>query len=468
LNMQQRILPGHLRCRPFRYGAKLVRTASALLALTAPLMAQEVLSLRQAVDLALRSNPLVAAADAGEKEAGALVQQARSRYMPRVQFSESLQRSNNPVFVFTSLLTQHQFSERNFAIGPLNRPEALTNYQSRLMVEQVLFDARQTSRGVEGARFTRQVAKEDIRRSQSDVVLHVLRTYFGVALAEKNVDVARQSLESARADLERAQSIYQSGRSTHADVLALRVHYAAMREQQIRASNDLAVARAALNDALGVSLDRAFELTTPLASEAAASEASLEEYRRLAVANRPELKQAELTQRLAHTQQQIAGSAYWPEVVFQGMLEGDRQNVSNKGGAYWFTAVTLRWSLWNGGETKARLQQARFAETRAEALHRRSDSAIHLEVRKAYLDLQAAALRVEVASAASAEAEEAHRIIQNRHEAGLTTVTELLRNETALSAARTRYLSAVYDHRIAAATLDHAAGILVADSASAN
>ena len=161
--------------------------------LAAPLAAQEALTLRQAVDLALRSNPLVAAADAGEKEAEARIHQARSGYLPRLQFSESLQRGNNPVFVFSSLLTQHQFSQGNFALGPLNRPDAMSNYQSRLTVEQVLFDSRQTSRGVEVARFTRQIASEDTRRSHSDVILSVLRTYFGVQLAEKNLEVARQS-----------------------------------------------------------------------------------------------------------------------------------------------------------------------------------------------------------------------------------------------------------------------------------
>lgn len=439
-----------------------------MFALTAALVAQEDLSLRQAVDLALRSNPLVAAADAGEKEAEARVYQARSRYMPHAQFLESLQRSNNPVFVFTSLLTQHQFTEGHFALGPLNRPDALNNYQSRLTVEQVLFDARQTSRGIEAARFTRQLASEDTRRSQSDVVLHVLQTYFGVALAEKNLEVAHHSVESAQADLARAESIYQYGRSTHADVLALRVHLAAMREEQIRASNDVGVARAALNDALGVSLDRTFELTTPLVSSATTPEGSLEEYRRLAAEKRPELRQAALAEHLAHTQQQIAGSAYWPEVVFQGMLEADRQNFYNKGGAYWFTAVSLRWNLWNGGETKARVEQARFAEARAAALRRRSDSTVNLEIRKAYLYLKAAAQRVETASAASAEAEEAHRIIQNRHQSGLTTVTELLRSETALAAARTRHLVAVYDHRVAAAALEYAAGTLTADSEVVN
>jgi len=440
-----------------------------MLALAATtLLAQETLTLRQAFDLALRSNPLLAAADAGEKEAEARIHQARSGYLPRLQFSESVQRGNNPVFVFSSLLTQHQFSDANFAIGSLNRPDAMNNYQSQLTVEQVVFDAQQTSRSVEAASFTRQIVGEDTRRSRSDIILSVLRAYFGVALAEKNLDVARQSVDSARADLERADLIYQSGRSTQADVLALRVHRAAMQEQQIRASNDLAVARAALNDALGVNLDRTFDLTTPLESGAGAPEGTLEEYRRLAAADRPEMRQAELVQRLARTQQQIAGAAYWPQVAFQGMVEADRQNYFNKGAANWFTAVTLRWNLWNGGETKARVEQARVAESRADALRKHADSAIYLEVRKAYLDLSAAAQRVEVASAAAAEAEEAHRIIQNRHQAGLITVTELLRSEVALATARTRRLAAVYDHRVAAAALEHAAGTLAADSALLN
>ncbi len=451
---------------------RIERFATAFLTILAlaapPLLAQDTLTLRQAVDLALHSNPLVAAADAGEKEAEARIRQARAGYLPRLQFSDSVQRGNNPVFVFSSLLTQHQFSEANLAIGPLNRPDAMNNYQSQLTVEQVLFDARQTSRTVEAAHFTRQMAGEDTRRSHSDVILNVLRAYFGVTLAEKNLGVARQSVDSARADLERADSIYRSGRSTQADVLALRVHFAAMQEQQIRASNDLAVARAGLNDALGVSLDRVFELTTPLESSVGVGEGTLEEYGRLAAEDRPEMRQADLAQRLARTQQQIARAAWWPQVAFQGIVEADTQNFFGRGGANWYTAVTLRWNLWNGGETKARVEQARFAESRADALRKRADSAVHLEVRKAYLDLRAAAQRVEVASAAAAEAEEAHRIIQNRHQAGLITVTELLRSEVALAAARTRRLAAVYDHRIAGAALEHAAGTLAADSALVN
>jgi len=188
----------------------------------------------------------------------------------------------------------------------------------------------------------------------------------------------------------------------------------------------------------------------------------------MATQQRPELLQADIAQQLAGTQEQFARSAYWPQVAFQGIVEADRQRFYNRGGSNWFTAVTLRWTVWNGGETKARVEQARFAKERAEALRKRADSAVELEVRKAYLDLAASAQRLEVATAAVIEAEEAHRIIQNRHAAGLTTVTELLRSGTALSTARTRKLAAVYDLRVAAAALEHAAGNLTADSAVVN
>jgi len=456
----------------FPLSIKTFRTRATFLTILAlagsPLLAQQALTLRQAVDLALHSNPLVAASGAGEKEAEARIRQAHSGYLPRLQFSESLQHGNNPVFVFSSLLTQRQFSDGNFAIGALNRPDAMSNYQSQLTVEQVVFDGRQTGRSVEAARFSRQMAGEETRRSHSDITLNVLRAYFGVILAEKKLEVARQSVDSARADLKRAESIYQSGRSTQADMLALRVHLAAMQEQQIRASNEVAVGRAALNDELGVSLDGTFDLMTPLDASVAVPEGTLEEYCRLAIENRPETRQAKVAQRLAGTQQQIAGAAYWPQVAFQATLAADTQNFLSKGGANWLTAVTLRWNLWNGGETKARVEQARFAESRAEALRKSADSAVHLEVLKAYLALRAAAQRVEVATAAVVEAEEAHRIIQNRHQAGLITVTELLRSETALAAARTQRLAAAYDHRIAAAALEHATGTLAADSVVIN
>src|SRR5690349_3760826 len=115
-------MPSPRRIATFGNPARFL-TVFALVA--SPLLAQEALTLRQAVDLALHSNPLIAASDAGEKEAEARIREAHAGYLPRLQFSENLQRGNSPVFVFGSLLTQHQFTDANFAIGSLNRPDAM-------------------------------------------------------------------------------------------------------------------------------------------------------------------------------------------------------------------------------------------------------------------------------------------------------------------------------------------------------
>ena len=84
---------------------------------------------------------------------------------------------------------------------------------------------------------------------------------------------------------------------------------------------------------------------------------------------------------------------------------------------------------------------------RAEADEQRTDSAIRLEVRRAYADLRAAAAAHRSGQAAVAEAEESLRITQNRYEAGMSNVTDLLRNETAVLESRTRYLAAIHDQR---------------------
>src|SRR5947207_15149654 len=108
------------------------------LGLLAPLYGQDPLSLRDAVRVALSHNKSIEAAGAARQAAGARIQQAKSGWLPRISYSESLTRSDNPVFVFSSLLTQHQFTEQNFSMGAVNRPNALNNYQSQVNLDQII------------------------------------------------------------------------------------------------------------------------------------------------------------------------------------------------------------------------------------------------------------------------------------------------------------------------------------------
>ncbi len=437
--------------------------ALAFVLIAAPVWGQSALTLEDAVKQALKQHPAIEAGDAEVKAAATRIEQAHSGYLPKLNYTESWQRSNNPVFVFSSLLTQHQFTESNFVVGPLNRPEAMNNFQSRVSVEQPIYDAGMTRKAKRAAELGRDVATEQSRRTSMDVIAGVARAYYGAVLAADALKVAEQAQKSAEADLARAETIRSAGMATDADVLSIRVHLAAVREQVIRRSNDLELARAALNDALGAPLNQRYDLTTPLKA-VPMSVVPLDEYAKRGLIERPELRQARLAAQIGETQASLARSAYLPMVVFQAAFEADRQRFVDRGGANWISAVGMRWNLFNGGQDKARVEEARQQTRAAQAMARRGESAVKLQVESAYLEWKTAQERIELARATVAAAEESLRITQNRYANGLATVTDLLRTETALLETRTRHLAAVHDQRVAATMLELAAGTLTAAS----
>jgi outer membrane protein TolC len=422
------------------------------------------MSLNDAVGLALDKNKSIEASGAAKKAADSRVSEARSGRLPKVNYSESWARSDNPVFVFSSLLTQNQFGEQNFQVGTLNHPDFLNNFQSQLTADQVLYDAGQTKHAVRSAELTKDIASEEEKRTQMQVIAGVVRAYYDSLLSADQLNAASQAVRSAEADLERAQTIRSAGMSTDVDTLSIRVHLAGVREQQIRREADVDVARAALNDAIGLSLDTPHTLTSPLAPLASPG-GSLADRETGAIAQRPEARQAKLATSLADTQAASARSSLLPQVTLHGAFEADRQRFVTRGGDNWLVSIGLRWNLFNGFSDKARIEESKFAQQRSSAEEARTDSAIRLQVHRAYADLHAATQRIEVAQASVAEAEESLRITQNRYEAGISNVTDLLRTETTVLDARTRHLAAVRDQRIAAAMLELAAGTLTPDSA---
>lgn len=437
--------------------------STLLLAFGLPLFAQESLSLKEAVRTALANHPALEAARARVAASGTQELQARSAWLPKLNYQESVLRSNNPVFVFGGLLTQRRFTEANFAISSLNRPDFLNNFQSQLIVDQTVYDAGKIREATRQARLGHQLSAEQERQASMNLIALVARNYHAVVLAVESLKVAEAAVKSAEADLTRARNLRDAGLTTDADVLSIQVHLAAAREREIERRWAVDTAWAALNQSLGLPLDRRFQLTTPLAA-LALPPAPIQDRENAAVAGRPEVRQARLSAELADSRLQAARGSYWPQVGVQGLLETDRGRPFSQAGANWFFGVTLRWNLFNGYADRERIHEASHQLVAARAQQRESDSSVRLEVRQANAALQAAQERIQVAEAAVAQAEESARITRNRYEAGLATVTDLLRTETALLDASTRRLAAIFDQRVAATMLELASGALTGDS----
>src|SRR5687767_3536818 len=141
---------------------------------------QEPLTLADAMRRARTETPAARALAAASDAALARVRQARAGYLPRIDVSETVQRGNQPVFVFGSLLSQQRFAAANFAIDALNRPAPVTNVRTGVAVDQPVFDAGLTRLAVESAEIGRDLVAANRLGAQQDLALGAAQAFVRV------------------------------------------------------------------------------------------------------------------------------------------------------------------------------------------------------------------------------------------------------------------------------------------------
>jgi outer membrane protein TolC len=421
------------------------------------------LTLPEAVATALQNHPTIQAADAYAEAVQHGITVAKAGRYPRLDFAEGFTRGNNPVYVFGSLLTQRQFTAANFALGFLNTPPPLNNFRTQVTAAMPLYDAGETSRKVRDARLEAASAAKAGQRTRQEVIFHVVQAYLNSLLAHESVMVAEAAVEMAKADLARAQSRFDQGLAVRSDLLSAQVQLAQAEEDLLRARQAVAVFQAALNVAMGIAEDAPTVVRGEL-TEVAFDAGTLAERQQRALAARPDLQQLEFARERSRIGVWTARAEFLPQVNLFGSWEEDNQRFLARGGNNWAVGATLTFNLFDGGANWARLRESRARERQAEALRAHLASAVRLQVRESFLNLTTARDRVNVSRTAAAQAEESLRIIQNRYEAGLATITDLLRAETARTAAQKNFLNAIFDYRLGFAALELASGELAADS----
>lgn len=434
-----------------------IPTLLVLLALGIPVSAsaQARLGLADAVARARAQNLDARSAAAGEREAEQRVVQARAGYLPRVDFSETWQRGNQPVFVFSSLLAQRDFTAANFAIDALNHPDPIGNFRAAFTVEQSLFNPA-TRSGVRAARIGRETAAISRTLVEQNLAVAVTDAYGNVLVAAASKLAAAAAVEAARADREIAGNRRDAGMVTDADVLQVDVHLARMREQQIRADADEAIARARLNQLIGEPLDAVFVLdAAPDASALAARDVPALEAE--ALKNRADVKLASLQEQLAGAARDAAKAAFLPQVAAQAGWETNGGQWNSRASS-WVVGAVARVNLFQGFADRARLAEAREQIARRALEREKAETTARLDVRIALARLDAARASEAAGRAAAEQARESRRIIRDRYEGGLADIASLLRAAEAAQQAETRQIAAQVDVVLAAAALDRALG----------
>lgn len=422
-----------------------------------PMEKSDGFTLQTAVDLALQNNPRLKAVLSNREMMDAQVQEARSGWWPLLQFSETFTRSNNPVFVFGSLLEQSRFGPENFAVDSLNNPDPLNNFRTAINLRWSIFDQMQSSARVTQARLGQEQADNQKEIVKQQVRFDVIRAYFGVLLAQHRRDVSEEAVKMGEAERKRIADLFQSGVVVQSDLLSAEVQLAEFLQQQVQASGDLVTAHAFLNTVLGTPIQTIQRVAGQLTDKQFYLDET-DQLIRQALQSRPDYARAASAVRSSEEGIRGAKGNYLPRVdVFSSYGMSGKDLTS--GSSDYAIGAGLTYNLFDFSRS-AQLDKARAAHSTAAAEQEHLANQIRLDVIQAYQDYVSARERLKVAVRIVTQAREALRIVRDRYKEGLTTITEVLRAQTAYLRTRLNLISSRYDHYIGYARVLRATGKL--------
>ncbi len=415
-----------------------------------------------AVRIALENHPMLRAASEGVRAAEADRKLANSGYLPRIEISEDWMRSNNPVFAFSSKLLQGIFSPADFDINALNDPDPITNSTTRVSVYQSIWNAGRTGHQKRAATSGIAAAEQDEQQTRDQVVFGAVKAFWDLVLAEEMLRVARDAEKAAEANRSLATELVEAGLAVPSDRMSAEVRKAEVEVMRIRAEFGVEVAHAALLRALGLEDDRRFE-AVPGETGPAIGDDTLEQRLEQAYTQRPDLRALEQRVDQAQAGIKLARSGYYPEIGALGRYEWNGEQLFGSDGDNWTVGLSVKFTVFDGSDTKAQAQRARAGLARLEARNDALRQGVRLEVQAAWAERESARRRLEVAAAALDRAGEALRIVRERYGEGLAMIVELLGAEAAFTQAQANHAAAVSELWLAQASLDLASG---ADSLS--
>ena len=413
------------------------------------------LTLQQAVAEAFEHNPQIRIVNAQGRQAASAQNEVRSMWLPHVDVTETVISTNNPVYVFGSLLEQGRFGPANFDTRFLNSPSVLRNFRMGVNVRYTVFDqfrrldaTRQASNAVEQSDAATDEAHQAVR-------VDVMAKFYGVLVAQARHDVALDAVKTAESDAAAMREKFKQGLLVESDALAAEVQVASFRQQEIEAAGALVIARSALNASIG----RAIDADTTVEGELPSGVAALPDVHPAEAARkRGEVRAAGLASENARLQLQTARGSMLPRVDTFATWGASGPTFGSRNGDRTIGAV-LSFDVFDGGKW-SRVGQAAAGAEQAHAAYDAAVTKVEMEIVGATEHVRSASQRIVVADAAVKQASAAARIVRDRYEQGLTTITEHLRAQTALVGAQLNLLSARYDYVVSSADLARATGDL--------
>ena len=331
------------------------------------------------------------------------------------------------------------------------RPIAVASFTVTQPITQIL----RTRLSVAEQRLSEDLSRQTYAEQDHQLVSNVRRAYYSLLQSQSQAESQRATIR-ALAELGRLTERRLLERAAlKADHLRIKAEEAKATYQLLVVEDALSDRKEALNRLLGRDLLVAFSVE-PVAS-ALPAEMDLQAARRLALAQRPEIKIASIKTRQAKLETRIEKTRYLPDLAIQAnyLTPAGINFLPKNIGA---VGALLTWEPWDWSQKRHNIGQRIIAERQAALTEEDARDQVLLDVDSQFRRLREARAQLAVASSGRDAEEERLRNHTEAYSQRVILLTALLQQQASLATAEDGYRQALFAFWTARADFERALG----------
>jgi outer membrane protein len=407
-------------------GAAVFLMAAVVVAVQAvsPAAAQQplrVVTLDEAIEQALGSDPAAVAAAGAEVSSRAVLRQAWGSYLPTITLNSSYGNSSNQRF--------------DQATGRL----VSESYTAQVTAGYDLFTGGRRLLQQRAARAEVTASTAEYRAQRFQTILNTERMFYAAAAGDELVLAAQQRSERARQQLSFAEARLQVGTATRSDVLRAELEVGNAELAVIDAESSRRSARLELGRLMGE--DEEVQPAAGVLPDRAPDLPSVQVLAERAERTAPAAVAARSTSAARRAASLSAITSYLPTLRATGGYDWQAIDFPPNDQS-WSLRLTASIPVFNGLQRETTVTQARVNARVAEARARDAAIGARIAAEDAARELGAAERRVEIAGRAVELAREDLRVQEERYQLGNVTILDLQASQLALAEAEVAWVEA--------------------------
>lgn len=424
---------------------------AAAVLFSASVQAQKQWTLQQCLDYAMENNITLKKARLQQQQATEDVKGAKSALLP------SLSASTNHSLGYRPWQDDGTTTVTN---GQVNSKISKSYYNGSygLNAQWTVWNGNRNRNQLKLTQLQEDVQELALQESANNIQEKIAQLYVQILYLTEAVKVSEQSLETSKKNEERGQEMVEVGKMSKADLAQLSAQRASDEYNIVEAQSNIRNYKLQLKQLLELTDNEAFDIVTPIATDAMALSAipSLTTVYEQALTVRPEIEAGKLAVKENDLNLKIAQAGKLPTINLTGGLGTSTNSLSNNG---WGTqlktnfdasaGLSLSLPLFDQRQTKTAVNKAKLQREQALLDLQDQQKQLYQTLESYWLDAETNQQKLRAAIATEESEQQSFDLLQEQFRLGLKNIVELMTGKDKLLQAQQNRLQSKYQTLLA-------------------